>query len=232
MTTNDKPVSVIVLHDHTGQAMGYSGLTKGGTEGYFPSLFKDYYGLLSSYQIQEVTNQSVSGDAHYSNGTSTSFSLSSRGHRQVGMRSEPLPNAWLGAAEFNRTGGSGEMTTATHHSYTRTGAAIGYTGFQNGARDLLIPYLSNADGWRTGIAVQNIGTDSTTVEVKLYYGNGSPGPNMASFTLNPGQRYSLFNQIPLNFSGSAQLHSTSSEIAAVVHASTNNRAFGYRALVR
>lgn len=231
--TGIAPLTVTVRHEEINKAMAMPALRHGGRWGYFPSLQKNYYGANSSYQLQEtVAGERAFGYVTYSSGHIRTFDLDPYGHREVALSAEPMINRWLGSGTLKVTAGGGQVATAIHQIDATRDAAMGYTGFQGGARHLTLPLLYNAHGWRSAVAIQNVGNRPTTVQPILYHSTGSPGPLIPPFTLAPAARISLHDQIPPSFWGSLLLTSDTAPITAVVHISDATRTLGYRPLVR
>ena len=98
------PVGVVVRHKHSSiDDMAYNGIVSGTTAAYLPSLFKNYYSTwYSSYQVQETTGNPVNVHVYYYPPSPPYYykeiDLAARGHKEVYLGNEPLPDGWRGSA--------------------------------------------------------------------------------------------------------------------------------------
>ena len=228
------PVGVAVRHKHsTVDDMAYNGIVSGTTAAYLPSLFKNYYSTwYSSYQVQETTGNPFmciytitppSPPYYYKE-----IDLAARGHKEVYLGNEPLPNGWRGSARVVVMTGSGQVATAIQHAGSAIG--MGYHGFRAGARDLTMPILIRDTDWQASLTVQNVGTVSTNVTVRFYSLSGAQVGDPVDIPggLAKWYSYEMYSQIPNPFEGSVQVSSASADIVAAVHeAHTAGRGYGY-----
>ena len=212
--------------------MAYNGLVSGGTAAYLPSLFRNYYNTwYSSYQVQETTGNSVHVHVYYYPPSTPppyqEFDLAARGHKEVYLGNEPLPNGWRGSARVVVIGGNGQVATAIHHASSVIG--MGYQGFKAGARDLTMPILIRNTDWQASLTVQNVGTVSTNVTVRFYNLSGTQvGGPVEIPSLAAWYSQELYSQIPNPFEGSVQVSGASADIVAAVHEThTAGRGYGY-----
>ena len=233
----DQPLAAVVRHDHDEMAMAYPGSSSGDAMGHLPSLFKDYYGWYSSYQLQEVTNNAAwFRVTYYPSYAYSLLPLYGRGHKEEWMGNVPglPPSGWNGAGRMLRVSGYGEgqATTAIHHSTTTQ--ALGYHGFKAGSRDLYMPHIKkNVDYWISSLTVQNVGSASTRVTVRFYSQNGGTVQTVA-FDLYAGYSRELYSELP-NGVTSAWIHSDTSDVVAAVHETYTvqpERSMGYSAVPR
>ncbi len=229
--TASQPLAVLVRHDLDlpgADSMEYPGVVSGGTVGYVPALFREYYGWTSSYQSQAVTSNNLSV-TYYPGGAGPTFALNTWGHREVWLGNETqLGTLWHGAAKVSVTSG-GPVVTAAHHS-TATGA-IGYLGYKAGARDLYLPTVKNVSGWNASVTVQNVGTANASVTVRFYNASGVQTGSYGPFTVTAGSSRELYSELPTGFNGSVWVHSDGADVVAAVHQSVvNGRAYGYGAV--
>ncbi len=227
--TASQPLAVLVRHDLDlpgADSMEYPGVLSGGTVGYVPALFREYYGWTSSYQSQAVTGNNLSV-TYYPGGAGPTFALNTWGHREVWLGNETqLGTLWHGAAKVSVTSG-GPVVTAAHHS-TATGA-IGYLGYKAGARDLYLPTVKNVSGWNASVTVQNVGTANASVTVRFYNASGVQTGSYGPFTVTAGSSRELYSELPPGFNGSVWVHSDGANVVAVVHENAG-RAYGYGAV--
>ena len=224
--TATQPLAVVVRQDLAGQVLAYPGISSAGTTAYFPALLKDYYGWYSAYQTQEVAGAPEVTVRYYPSGTKR-FSLSTRGHENVWMGNEGVPNGLHSAKESLSTGG--QVATAVHHA-NATGA-LGYQGFKAGARDVIMPSLKKyVNGWDASLTVQNVGTATAYVTAYFYYSDGSWAGSYGSFALQAGRSRLLYHELPGGFNGSVWIHSVGADVVAGVHQThSNGRSMGYGA---
>ncbi|MBN1812463.1 MAG: peptidoglycan DD-metalloendopeptidase family protein [Anaerolineae bacterium] len=104
--TASQPLAVVMRHTNAGMDdIAYVGAVGSGGTGYIPSLFKNYYGWMSSYQLQETTGNRAWGNViYYPGGSGPAFDLGSRGHREVWMGAEGLWNGWRGSIRASVSG--------------------------------------------------------------------------------------------------------------------------------
>ena len=103
-----------------------------------------------------------------------------------------------------------------------------YNGFSAGATTVNLPLImANNYGWYTGIAVQNLGSEPTSITVNYY---PSPGfsdtayvqPNATAIFVQSGGQWGSNRWV-----GSARVTTASQHIAAIVNQTTTGRASSY-----
>lgn len=86
--SSNQPLAVVVRHENSANKMScaYEGISNGSTVGFIPALFKNYYSWISSYELQEVTGQSVTVYVdYYPSLTRKWITLQGWGHQEIYM---------------------------------------------------------------------------------------------------------------------------------------------------
>jgi hypothetical protein len=234
--TASQPLAVIAHYENPSYQMSFSdeGLSGWSNMGYLPTLFKSYYGWMSSYQVQEAHGYPATVIVTYYPsypGSSKTINLPAWGHAEVYMGGESALPIGRYSASLSVTG-SGRIVTAIHHTNYEVMAGLGYHGFKAGARNFSLPYLKkNLDGWIASLAIQNVDTvNAQQVTVYFYNPDGSLYSSYPLPSLSPGYSFELYNEIPAGWYGSARVQSVGANVVAAVHqAHDDGRHFGYSA---
>ena len=182
----DQPVAAITNLLASNPTMGeaYDGVSSTGvTNSTFVPLFQQGNGgYNTSIYIQNASSASNNVTVTFNyNGTSTtqSFSLAANGSVTVDQTNDGLTGRIVGSATV-----SGSQPIAVAVNQTNGATLFSYTGSSAGSPTLYAPLLMNNNGgYTTGLQVQNVGSQATTVS--LYLNGGSTAVTTAS--LNAGQ---------------------------------------------
>lgn len=231
-----QPLAVIVMHENPTYNMVFDseGIVSEGTNAYIPNLFNNYYGWMSSIQVQETTGNAVTvhylyyPDSRNPNNIPYSFQLNAWGHKEIYLGSDGPPGPWRGSVRLWVYSGNGKIVTAVHHTNNSVMRALGYHGFKDGAKDLIIPYVRRGDGWISSITVQNVGSVTTDVTLWYYDSDGLYTGTSTNFNLSAWSSMELQSAIS-NFNGSVQVHSSATNVVVGVHHAntTDGRHHGY-----
>lgn len=207
---------------------------------YLPQLEKGFYGWNSYFVIQNPNSTDVDVTVTYKDRTgadvpsATETATISPNASKIFYQSDNtnLPSNFLGSAKVMSDDGTSPLAVVAsfYNSGTdNTTAQIqSYNGFSSGAVKLFAPYVvRNYYGYNGGIAIQNIGTTETTVQITFVFGGNEfvyssptilPGASLALYTpniteLNPVDGYTLQNRF-----GSAIIEAASGgQIVAIIN---------------
>jgi len=192
-------------------------------------LFK-HYGYASAWdtglQVQNMGTYTTTVTVTYrrSNGpggpwTEIAIIGPGRAHTFYQPANTDLPDNFLGSAVV--TSEQNIVAIVNEVNYV-TGAGMSYSCFSGGTKNVSTPLLfKDYRNWDTGIQVQNIGADTTTVRVTYYRSNGPGGPWTESRALGAYESYTFYQpgnaDLPDDFLGSAVITSTTQPIVAIVN---------------
>jgi len=228
--TSDQPVAAMVNEFRTtGIALSYTCFGGGAKTLYAPLLFK-HYGYASAWdtglQVQNMGTYTTTVTVTYrrSNGpggpwTEIAIIGPGRAHTFYQPANTDLPDNFLGSAVV--TSEQNIVAIVNEVNYV-TGAGMSYSCFSGGTKNVSTPLLfKDYRNWDTGIQVQNIGADTTTVRVTYYRSNGPGGPWTESRALGAYESYTFYQpgnaDLPDDFLGSAVITSTTQPIVAIVN---------------
>jgi hypothetical protein len=172
-------VAVVNEVNRDGSGTSYEGAEVGRATVFAPLLFKNANGWNTGVQIQNVgdvatevlaTYRASDGSGEWSErqmvapGDSATFYQPSLAE---------LPNGFVGAGVF-RSFNDQPLVGIVNEVNSARQVAMTYRALETGGETVSAPYLvRNVDGWSTGLQVQNLGTEATTVSVQLRQNSGS-----------------------------------------------------------
>ncbi|VVB93924.1 Carboxypeptidase regulatory-like domain protein [uncultured archaeon] len=221
ITSTQKVVAIVNEMPKNGlDGMSYNGFTQGSTKVYIPWIAYSQSDWYTPIQVQNIDSTSAN----------VSVSMFDQNGNPLAIQTAAIqPNTasvfWPPAGPT--TGGSAVITSTrnviaiVNEMSKVTSQAMSYEGFNTGSRKAYIPAINfSQTNTYTPIQVQNIGTASASVNVKIYDSNGALvqtqngviPPNTASVFWPPAASTT---------SGSAVIESTQ-DIIAIVNAMINN----------
>lgn len=172
-------VSVINQVHDGGNGMSYEGALRGGATASAPLLFKNSNGWSTGLQIQNVGAEESEVLVIYraTDGGGPWFDgafVQPGGSVTFFQPAHPnLPNGFVGSAVVVSRNDQ-PLVAIVNEVNTSLNVAMTYRAFNDGTATLSAPYLSRrADGWSTGVQVQNLGTAATTVMLQIRSPDGS-----------------------------------------------------------
>jgi hypothetical protein len=229
IATNGARIAAVVNELHqTGSGSSYEATSGGSTRLSAPLLFKNSSGWNTGLQVQNVgSNPTGVVVTYYSSdgrvgqwneqatippsGTATFYQPANTA----------LPDGFVGSAVVTSTSGE-PLVGIVNEVHADRGVAMTYRALGDGATALALPYVArNAEGWSTGLQVQNLGTDATTVVVLLQDENGVL-VQRAIAQVQPGASRSFYlpsiDGVPDGWRGSAAvLSSPEQPLGAIVN---------------
>jgi hypothetical protein len=172
-------VSVInEVHDG-GSGMSYDGALRGSPVASAPLLFRNSNGWSTGLQIQNVgveesevlvVYSASDGSGRWYDGAfvqpGSSVTFFQPAHPE-------LPNGFIGSAVIISRNDQ-PLVAIVNEVNTTLNVAMTYRAFNEGAPTLSVPYLARrADGWSTGVQVQNLGSAASTVALQIRAPDGS-----------------------------------------------------------
>lgn len=160
----------------------YTGLNQTSDQVFIPQVMNNYFGIFTWFNVQNAGNQPVEVTVNYtgnlgscSEGPVTIPAKAAHTFDQSQTNAACVTAGFLGAATVQATNDTDEIV-ATVMQYNDQ-SLLAYNGFAtNGAPELVIPFVSQQ--WynsRTGIQMQNTGTQATNVTLTFYPSEGFPG---------------------------------------------------------
>lgn len=173
-------IAALVSESHqSGNASSYDGALAGSTVVNAPLLFKNANGWSTGIQVQNVGAAPTEVQVRYlgveGQGTwSESASLAAGASTTFYQPANPdLPDGFVGAAVVTSVDGQ-PLVAIVNQVNPERNIAMTYRGFGAGTSPVAVPRLAkNAEGWNTGVQVQNLGTDSAQVTLELRAEDGA-----------------------------------------------------------
>ncbi len=166
------------VHDG-GSGMSYEGALRGSSTASAPLLFRRSNGWSTGLQIQNVGAEESEVLVVYrgSDGSGPWYDgafIQPGGSVTFFQPSHPqLPNGFVGSAVIISRNDQ-PLVAIVNEVNSALNVAMTYRAFNEGAPTLSVPYLSRrADGWSTGVQVQNLGALTTTVALQIRSPDGS-----------------------------------------------------------
>jgi len=222
-------------------ALAYSGVAAGSEHVFIPLLFKRYNGWETSVQLQNLRPDPVSVDYTYrqSNGdggpwTGTLIIAGQASLTLIQSLDPNLPDGYVGSLQVDVAPGGSIAALVSESRDGGNGAS--YDGALGGSVVLSAPLLfKNANGWDTGIQVQNVG-DTTADVLITYFASDGGGTWVDRGAVEPGQSATFYQpanaDLPNGFVGSAIISSIGDQpLVAIVNQVNTMRdvAMTYRA---
>ena len=166
------------VHDG-GSGTSYEGALRGSPTANAPLLFRNSNGWNTGLQIQNVgaeesevvvVYRGSDGSGPWFDGAfvrpGSSVTFFQPAHPE-------LANGFVGSATIASKNGQ-PLVAIVNEVNTTLNVAMTYRAFNEGATSLSVPYLSRrADGWSTGVQVQNLGQATTTITLQIRSPDGS-----------------------------------------------------------
>ncbi len=187
--------------------------SEGGTTLYAPALFNDYYGYVSSLQVQNVGSVSTNITVTYSDGiVKTANGVGPNQAALFYQPSEGHASGWSGSATVNSSAADVVAVVAQLSSVK----ASNYNAASGGALQIVAPALFNSFyGYDTALTVMNVGTVATNISVSY-----SDGLSASALNVQPGDSAPFYNWTEghaSGWSGSATVTSSAALIMGVVN---------------
>jgi hypothetical protein len=172
-------VSVVNQVQDFGSGMSYEGALRGSPVASAPLLFRNRGGWSTGLQIQNVGTEdsevlvvysASDGSGQWYEGAfvqpGSSVTFFQPAHPE-------LPNGFVGSAVIISRNDQ-PLVAIVNEVNTTLNVAMTYRAFNEGTPTLAVPYLARrADGWSTGVQVQNLGTVTSTVALQIRAPDGS-----------------------------------------------------------
>lgn len=207
------------------QLYSYTPFSGGSTVAYVPQIMKNYYGYVTSLNVQNLSASSTVVTVTYGTGLSRSSTVNGNSTWVLYTPNETgLPNGTLTSAKIQS---SGAPIVALVNEQNSAQRAASYTGFASGTTTVRTPIIMKRYyNYNTSVACQNIGSASTNITIN--YSNGAS--SSANNVLQNGM--ALFYQpnevgIANGFNGSATITSSGGvPIVCVVNEDQNEAPYG------
>ena len=187
----------------------------GGTTLYAPALFNDFYGYVSSIQVQNVGSVATNITVTYSDGeVETENGV---GPNQAALFYQPTEghaSGWTGSATV--TSSAADVVAVVAQLLPGVKAS-NYNAVSSGATTIVAPALSKAFyGYDTALTVMNVGTAATNISVSY-----SDGVSASATNVQPGDSAQFFNWLEAGhasgWSGSGTITSTAAPVMGIVN---------------
>lgn len=161
------------VHAQTNVAYTYAGITGGSTRMNAPLLFKNFNGWVTGAQVVNVSSSNIIVDANfYHRDSAISFGLPQRtllpheSYTYYLPAIAEIPDGFVGSGVFS---GTGPIAVVVQEVNADRGAGMAYAGFYAGTPNVSVPLVfKGANGWDSGIQVQNLGSVDTIATVRYY----------------------------------------------------------------
>ena len=185
----------------------------GGSTLYAPALFNDYYGYVSSIQVQNIGSVSTDITVTYiDNIVKTATGVGPNKAALFYQPSEGHAAGWTGSAKVTSSAADVVAVVAQLSSVK----ASNYNAASGGATTIVAPALSKAFyGYDTALTVMNVGTVATDISVSY-----SDGLSASCTNLQPGDSCQFFNWLEghaSGWSGSGTITSTAADVMGIVN---------------
>jgi hypothetical protein len=189
---SDQPIAASVNEVREGtDALAYSGFAGGSERVYVPLLFKAYNGWDTGLQVQNLSSSPTTVQVTYrrANGPGGPWVESGVVQPRSSITffqpaNAELPTSFVGSAVVD--GGAGASLVAVVNEVNGDGSGTSYEAADAGRDTVFAPLLfKNANGWSTGVQIQNVGTAETDV-VATYRASDGSGPWTEQLKIAPG----------------------------------------------
>jgi hypothetical protein len=148
----------------------YVGRSQGGTTLQIPLLMKDNSGYFTWYAVQNAGSAAANVQVNYSDGTTASETIPP-GASKTFYQEKETHSAKVFSAIINSTNSQPLVGAVIQE---RADNILAYTAFTGGSTNPIFPLVNaNNSGIRTGIQIQNVGTQNTDVTVSYVPAAGS-----------------------------------------------------------
>jgi len=184
----------------------------GGTTLYAPALFHNFYGYISSIQVQNVGSVSTNVTVTYSDGIVVTKTAGPNSSAMFVQNAEGHASGWSGSAKVTSSAADVVAVVAQNTGIK----ASNYNAATGGTTQVVAPAISKAFyGYDTALTVMNIGTVATNISVSY-----SDGLSASATNVQPGASVPFFNWLEghaSNWSGSATITSSAAPIMGTVN---------------
>jgi hypothetical protein len=222
ITATGGEIVAVVNQNNVGarQQQTYEGFSEAGSGDtlYAPVLMKNFYGFVTSVQVQNVSTASTDVTIHYSNGYSETQTLATEGASYLFTQGneDNLPDAWIGSAVIESS--SGNIVAVVNQQNSTTNKASSYNAFSGGATSYVGPNVMKAFyGFNTSVQVQNVGSTPATCRATFSNGTFQDTPTQLdqyeTYLFTQGNN----NDLGGSFIGSVELSCGGNEFVAIVN---------------
>ncbi len=185
----------------------------GGSTLYAPALFNDYYGYVSSIQVQNIGSVSTDITVTYSDGiVKTATAVGSNQAALFYQPSEGHASGWAGSATVASSASDVVAVVAQKSSVK----ASNYNAASGGTAQIVAPALFKSFyGYDTALTVMNVGSVATDVSVSY-----SDGLSASATNVQPGDSAQFFQFLEghaSGWSGSATVTSSAAPVMGIVN---------------
>lgn len=235
--SSDKQVAAIgnILGDGGLAAASYSAATEGSLNVLIPLLMKNNSGYNTWFNVQNTGATDASVTVNYSDGTTNSATIKPGAAHTFNQATETHSQAVFSAIVES------DVAIAASVIEENPDVMFAYSGFTSGSTNPVLPLINaNNAGYQTGVQVQNVGTQPTTVTLSYTPTDGTactetqtiPAESSMTFALAAFANGANSNCTPLaRFVGSAEVSANSANqpLVAIVNqlkVGLNGEAYG------
>ena len=225
--TSDQPIAAIANQTSYSQtpnlAASYNGVSEVATRLMAPIIYKNYGGWTTRLAVQNAGSAPANVTVTYRRGTDTwtegPIAIAPGARHTFDQKDSPIPDGFFGSAVVE----SDQPVAAVVNEINPTGIALSYACISSGATRVYAPLLYKrygyANGWISGLQVQNMGATATHVTVTYRSKEGDTWVEEAD--IDPGTSHTFYqgdpaSPLPDGFIGSAVVES-SQEVAVIVN---------------
>jgi len=205
--------------------------SEAGTTVFVPQIAKNYSGWNSYMSVQNTSSSSVDVTVTYKDRYGTAFPSATE-NVEIAANSNKifyqndntnLPDQWMGSAIISADNGTTNLAVIINMyndgSDSNHAQLLSYNGSKSGADKLYITrVLRNYYAYNSGITVQNIGTEDTTIKITFYFPEASYVYN--SGTISAGASLVLYLPDVTELDPVDSMHNNNRYASAVVEVIT------------
>ncbi|MBM2809296.1 MAG: peptidase and subtilisin kexin sedolisin [Chloroflexi bacterium] len=219
VVSGDASIVGVLNEDRAGSdRLTYEGFGSGSPSVWIPLLMRAVNGWNTGLQVQNLGLASTSVRVTYYTRDATTplgsatFALLPLASRSLYQPADPrIPDGWVGSATVESL--DDQPLAAIVNQVRTSGAGMSYVGVGQSGPSLWAPLLfKSAEGWATGLQVQNAGLDATVVQATYMPSNGDSRTWTEQRGVAAGASTTFYQpgntELPDDFVGSAEVRST------------------------
>ena len=215
---SDAALSGVVNEDRVGRdRLTYEGFTSGADAVWAPLLMRHYNGWNTGIQIQNLGTAPTAARVTYTTRAAsepvaiTTVAIPPFASRTLYQPADDrIPSDWVGSAMIESLGD--QPLAAIVNQVNGAGPGMSYVGVTRPSSPIFAPLLfKNANGWNTGLQVQNASSQAANLEASFASNRGNGGPWVENMGAGPGASATFYqpanSQLPEGFVGAGVVSS-------------------------
>jgi hypothetical protein len=215
---SDTALSGVVNEDRPGRdRLTYEGFASGADAVWAPLLMRHYNGWNTGIQIQNLgTAPTAARVAYTTRSEAEPFAITTVAIPPFASRTlyqptdDRIPSNWVGSAVIESL--DDQPLAAIINQVNGAGPGMSYVGVARPSPTIFAPLLfKNANGWNTGLQVQNASAQAANLEASFASNTGTGGPWVERIGAGPGSSATFYqpanSQLPEGFVGAGVVSS-------------------------